>query len=68
MTKIYIVHMDALDGKDFDDISNDELKAMYDKDNMYIDCYDSLQELADAWNADEIFYPNMTYMRIVEEE
>ena len=63
---IYIVHIDAWEGdKPFNEITDEEIEQMYDKDTMFIDCYNSIEELAASWNGDECFYPNMSYMRVI---
>ena len=65
--KIYIVHIDAWDGKDFYELTNEEIEQMYEEDSTYIDCFDSVEELAAYWNTDELLYPNMSYMKIVND-
>lgn len=63
---IYVVHIDAWEGdKSFYDLTDEEIEDMYNDDPMYIDCYNSIEELAAAWNSDECFYPNMSYMRVI---
>ena len=65
---IYIVHVDAFDSeKTFRDLTNEEIEKMYDEGSEFIDCYNSIDELAAAWNCDEIFYPNMSYMRVIND-
>ena len=69
--RIYIVHTDALsedDDRRFEDIPDEEIIDMYDATNPYIDCYESIEELAANWNNDEIFYPPESYMRVIEED
>ena len=66
--KIYIVHIDAWeDGRPFNKVTNEEIEKMYDKDTTFISCYDSIEELAADWNGDECFYPNMSYMRVIND-
>ena len=65
-TMIYIVHTDAWDGdRPFKEIKDEEIERMYEEDQMFISCYNSIEELAASWNSDECFYPNMSYMRVV---
>lgn len=66
--KIYIVHTDAIpEDKYFHDLSNKEIEEMYNNDPDNVDCYESIEELVGNWNSDEIFYPNMSYMRVVND-
>lgn len=64
-TKIYVVHMDAYTDKEFNELTDEEIEQMYEKDSMCIDCYNNMEELAADWNADEIFNPRSSYMRII---
>lgn len=66
---IYIVNCDAelLEEKEFNELTDEEIKEMYDAGSDYVDRYDNLHELAANWNSDEIFYPSNSYMRIIEE-
>ena len=66
---IYIVHSDAdiLEEKEFSELTDEEIKEMYDAGSDYVDRYDSIEELAANWNADEIFSSLFSYMRIIEE-
>lgn len=70
--KIYIVHHDLIDetGKAFQDISNEELIALCEKDeeNDLHDVFDSIEELSANWNTEEIFYPSSSYMRVIDDE
>ena len=64
--EIYIVHTDAWDGnRPFKEMTNDEIKKMYEEDPQLFDHFNSVEELAEAWNYDEIFYPNRSYMRVI---
>lgn len=66
--KIYIVHMDALpEDKEFGELTNEEIEELYNNDSDNVDCYESLEELAANWNTEEIFYPDMSYMRVVND-
>ena len=66
---IYVISCDApiMDEKDFNEITDEEIKEMYDAGSDYVDRYDDIHELAANWNTDEIFYPSNSYMRIIEE-
>ena len=66
--KIYIVHIDAWDDeRRFNEVTNEEIEKMYEDDTTYISRYNSIEELAADWNSDEIFYPNMSYMRVIND-
>lgn len=65
--KIYIVHIDAYGDKDFSEVTNEEIKDLYEAGSCYVDCYESVEELAANWNTDEIFYPNVSYMRVIND-
>ena len=66
--KIYIVHVDAWeDNRDFHELTNKEIEEMYDAGSDLVDQYDTIEELSANWNSDEIFYPNMSYMRVVND-
>ena len=70
--KIYIIHTEILpDDKQFNELTNDEVVAICNEDTndggFYHSEYDSVEELAAYWNTDEIFYPNMTYMRVIND-
>lgn len=65
---IYIVHIDAWeDGRPFNKVTNEEIEKMYDEDTTFISCYNSIEELAAAWNSDECFYPDRSYMRVIDD-
>lgn len=66
--KIYIVEVDALNGKLMTDVTNEELETMYNEGNEYVTRYDSATELAAYWNNDELVNPGNSYMRVVDEE
>jgi hypothetical protein len=66
--KIYIVEVDALNGKLMTDVTNEELETMYNDGNEYVTRYDSATELAAYWNNDELVNPCNSYMRVVDEE
>lgn len=66
--KIYIVHTDALDGKKpFHKLTDEEIEKMWEEDDTYISKYESLNDLAHDWNGEDIFYPNMSYMRVIND-
>lgn len=66
--KIYIVHIDALDGKrPFNEITNEEIEKMYYKGTMLIDCYNSIEEFSEYWNNAECFDPDVSYMRVIND-
>lgn len=65
---IYIVHIDAWHSeKKFHELTDEEIVKMYEEDTTFIDCYNSVDELAAAWNIDQCFYQNMSYMRVINE-
>lgn len=66
--KIYIVEVDALNGKLMTDVTNEELETMYNEGNEYVTRYDSATELAAYWNNDELVNHYGSYMRVVDEE
>lgn len=66
--KIYIVHIDGIPSdKHFNDLTDEEIEEMYAESTDWIDCYYSVEELAADWNTEEIFYPNMSYMRVIND-
>lgn len=66
--KIYIVHIDAWeDERPFHEVTNEEIEKLYKEDDLYISKYDSLEQLACDWNSDACFYPDMSYMRIIND-
>ena len=69
--KIYIVHTDMLEdnGKHFDQLTDQEVIDLCEKDEDMVnhDVYESIEELSANWNTEEIFYPNMSYMRVINE-
>ena len=63
---IYLIHINAWDGEtSFYDLTDEEIKEMYEKDKFYIRRYESIEQLAADWNDEDIFYPNMSYMRVI---
>lgn len=65
---IYLIHINAWDGEtSFYDLTDEEIKEMYEKDKFYITRYESIEQLAADWNDDDIFYPNMSYMRVIND-
>lgn len=66
--KIYIVHENAIpEDVYFNDLTDEEIEKMYAENSDWVDCYDSVKELEANWNADEVFYPSMSYMRVINE-
>ena len=66
--KIYIVNVDALDERQFNEIPDEEIEKMYENgDFLMIDRYDSVEELSAHWNSDEIIYPSSSYMRVIND-
>lgn len=69
--KIYIVHTDLLDKTDkmFHELIDQEVIDLCNKDENMENhrVYDSVQELSAYWNTDEVFYPDNSYMRVIEE-
>ena len=66
--KIYIVHIDAWeDERPFHEVTNEEIEKLYKEDDLYISKYDSIEQLACDWNSDTCFYPDNTYMRIIND-
>lgn len=65
---IYLIHINAWDGEtSFYDLTGEEIKEMYEKDKFYITRYESIEQLAVDWNDEDIFYPNMSYMRVIND-
>ena len=69
--KIYIVHTDLLakSDKPFYKMTDEEVVQLceQDEDMEQHDVYESVEELSVNWNTEEIFYPNMSYVRVVKE-
>lgn len=68
--KIYIVHTDGIPSdKEFHELTDKEIEEMYESGDYtdYIDYYESVEELAANWNTEELFYPNMSYMRVIND-
>lgn len=67
--KIYIINenAEALEEKYFNDLTNEEIEEMYEAGSDWVDCYESVEELAANWNSDEIFYPSSSYMRVIND-
>ena len=73
MERIYLVDSELLDeleiDKDFNDLTDEEvveLCEVKDKDRDYHDRFNSIESMAGYWNADEILYPNASYMRVIK--
>lgn len=71
--KIYIIHMDALEGKkNFREFTDEEVVELYNElykeDSPFISCYDSLEEIVKAWNENTCFDPYDSYMRVIDDE
>ena len=67
--KIYIIHEDAeaLENKSFCELTNEEIEDMYDAGSQWVDCYESVEELAAAWNFDNVSTPLSSYMKIIND-
>lgn len=68
--KIYVVHIDLLEDVDeiFQQLSDEEVVKLCEKDTNLEnhDVYDTIEEFVAAWNTDEIFPPNSSYMRVIK--
>ena len=70
--KIYVVSVDLIpEDKHFNDLTDEEVVNICDEDNKnggWMHCkYGSIEEFAAYWNLDEILYPNMSYMRVIND-
>ena len=63
--KLYVVHLDAYEDKFFEDLTDEEIVKMYEKDPTLVDCYDCVEEMIGNWNCDEFFSPSFSYMRLI---
>ena len=64
--KIYIINDNVLD-KSFEEMTDEEIKDMYDAGSPYVSCYESVESLARAWNADALCYPDFSWMRVIND-
>ena len=67
--KIYIINdsAPALEDKSFEEMTDDEIKDMYDAGSPYVSCYESVESLARDWNADALCYPDFSWMRVIND-
>lgn len=70
--KIYIVDLVLLEDidKHFYELTDEEVIKLCEKDKAHNghDVYNSIEELSGYWNSDEIFAPNNSYMRVINDE
>lgn len=66
---IYVVHIDAV-SEDFNTLSNDDIKELYTKEPELVLRYDNIYDFANDWNNnyENMYYPDDSYIRIIEEE
>lgn len=66
---IYVVHIDAVSVQ-FDTLSNDDIKELYIKEPELVLRYDNIYDFANDWNNnyENMYYPDDSYIRIIEEE
>ena len=65
--KIALIHTDLLpEVKDFDELTNEEVLELCEKDSMLSTIYNSIEELESDWNSDYIFDPSFSFMRIIK--
>lgn len=66
---IYIVNSDIFNENDkpFEEMTNEEIIALSERDPLLVDIYDDIEHLADAWNCDDMFYPSNSYMRVIND-
>lgn len=64
---IYIINCDIFnsDDKYFFDMTDEEIVELAKRDPLLVDIYNDINELADAWNSDYVFYPSNSYMRVI---
>lgn len=69
--KIYIISADIVDDvEEFCEMTDAQVVEMCENapllggERQY-DVFESVGELASAWNSEEIYYPNMSYMRVI---
>jgi len=69
MLKVYIVyaHAEILDKRNFEDLTNEEIKKLVETDPYDVQVYNSLESFQFDWNADNLYYPSESYIRIIDE-
>lgn len=72
--KLYVVHTDAIlwgTERTFDELSDKEVADIIKKDKenggFHTQSFDSMEEVAHAWNTDNLFSVDFSYMRVMEE-
>jgi len=71
--KLYVIHYDILPEVDgcYNDMTDEEMADIIKKDyndgGFYTQCFDSMEQVATAWNADTLFSVDFSYMRVMDE-
>lgn len=70
--KLYVIHLDIMPEIDgcYSDMSDKDILDIIKKDEnnggFHVKCFDSMEELAASWNADNLFGVDFSIMRVID--